>query len=314
MGRKKTKKQQSGLDDLFNDHLFDDDIDEPEDNDNGDEWNEEEGIDYSKVAVSIDGSGVVMVRLSLVEPNPDQPRKEFDDGSLGELADSIRQHGILQPLLLRPISNGGFQIVAGERRWRAARLAELKEVPAVIRELDDKQVAQFALVENLQREDLNPIDEALGYQSLLDTYGMTQQQAAEAVGKPRSSIANSLRLLTLCDAARELLISGKLSAGHGKLLAGVEGDMQEQLAKRTAEEELSVKQLSAIIDASKKEKPAPKAKPRKPTFLTEAELALKQTFGQPVKVEQAKGGKTRLTIECKNEEEFRELMKRLTDK
>ena len=312
MGRKKSKKQQSGLDDLFNDHFFDD---EPEEVDNGEEWNEEEGIDYSKVAVSIDGSGAVMVRLSLVEPNPDQPRKEFDDESLGELADSIKKHGILQPLLVRPISNGGFQIVAGERRWRAARLAELKEVPAVIKELDDKQVAQLALVENLQREDLNPVDEALGYQSLMDTYGMTQQEAADAVGKPRSSVANSLRLLALCAAARELLSSGELSAGHGKLLAGLDEAQQEHFANLVIEDGLSVKQLSALIEASKKQKSSrPKVKPRKPTFLTEAELALKQTFGQPVKVEQGKGGKTKLTIECKSEEEFRELMKRLTDR
>ena len=303
MGRKKQKKQQSGLDDLFAEYLGE----EPEE--------QEEDYDEDAVAVSIDGSGAVMIRLSLVEPNPDQPRKDFDDESLGELADSIREHGILQPLVVRPLDDDGFQIVAGERRWRAARLAELKEVPAVVRELDDKQVAQFALVENLQREDLNPIDEAMGYQSLLDTYGMTQQEVAEAVGKPRSSIANSLRLLSLCEEARNALAEGLISTGHGKLLAGVDEALQGELTKRIIGEDISVKQLSLLIEASKKQAaPRTVKRVKKPTFLIEAELALKQTFGQPVKVEQAKGGKTRLMIECKNEEEFRELMKRLTDK
>ena len=305
MGRKKQKKQQSGLDDLFAEYMTDE-TDEQE----------EEYYDKDATALSIDGSGAVMIRISLVEPNPDQPRKDFDDEALGELADSIKQHGILQPLLVRPVpENECFQIVAGERRWRAARLAGLTEVPAVVRDLDDKQVAQFALVENLQREDLNPIDEAMGYQSLLDTYGMTQQEVAEAVGKPRSSIANSLRLLSLCEEARNALAEGLISTGHGKLLAGVDEALQGELTKRIIGEDISVKQLSLLIEASKKQAaPRTVKRVKKPTFLIEAELALKQTFGQPVKVEQAKGGKTRLMIECKNEEEFRELMKRLTDK
>ena len=304
MGRKKSKKQQSGLDDLFGDFYesLDDNTEEEDTNEN----------DEDAAALS---DGAVNIRLSLVEPNPDQPRKEFDDTTLGELSDSIRQHGILQPLLVRPISNGGYQIVAGERRWRAARLAGLTEIPVIIRELDDKQVAQFALIENLQREDLNPIDEAMGYQSLIETYGYTQQEAADIVGKPRSSVANSLRLLSLCGTAREKLISGELSSGHGKLLAGVDDALQEELVKQVVGEGLSVKQLSTLIDAAKVQKAAMSQKRiKKPTFLVEAELALKQTFGQPVKVEQGKGGKTKLTIECKSEEEFRELMKRLTDK
>ena len=304
MGRKKQKKQQSGLDDLFADYV----VNEPEEE-------EEDDYDDNGFDVSLDKNGNVQIRLSLVEPNPDQPRKDFDDEALGELVDSIKQHGILQPLLVRQLDNDVYQIVAGERRWRAARLAGLTEVPAVIMDLDDKQVAQLALVENLQREDLNPVDEAMGYQSLMDTYGMTQAEVAGAVGKPRSSVANSLRLLSLCEAARDALISGELSSGHGKLLAGLDDDLQEELTKRVREEELSVKQLNTLIEASKAQKTArPVKRIKKPTFLIEAELALKETFGQPVKVEQAKGGKTKLTIECKSEEEFRELMKRLTDK
>ena len=307
MGRKKAKKQQSGLDDLFNDHFFDDEPDEElDESSDGEPSAEGEGGMARK--------GVETIRLSLVEPNPDQPRKEFDEEKISELADSIRQHGILQPLLVRPLSNGGYQIVAGERRWRAARVAELTEVPAVIRELDDKQVAQFALIENLQREDLNPIDEAMGYQSLMDNYGMTQQEVADVVGKPRSSIANSLRLLSLDVDVRNMLINGVISTGHAKLLAPLDEKRQLELADLTSTEQLSVKQLSDLIEAQKKMKKAsPKPRLKKPTFLVEAELALKQTFGQPVKVEQAKGGKTKLTIECKNEEAFRELMKKLTE-
>lgn len=305
MGRKKSKKQMSGLDDLFNDHFFDGD-EVPDDAENAVEMTVEEITGVKE--------GVQWIRLSLIEPNPDQPRKDFDDETIGELADSVKRHGILQPLLVRPIPNNGYQIVAGERRWRAARLAEMVEVPVIIRELDDKQVAQFALVENLQREDLNPMDEAMGYQSLMDTYGHTQQEVAEIVGKPRSSIANSLRLLVLCASVREMLASGELSSGHGKLLAGLDEAKQEELAKTVIENELSVKQLAALIEAEKRAKiTVKKPKPKKPTFLVEAELALKQTFGQPVKIEQARGGKTKLTIECKSDEEFRELMKRLTD-
>ena len=309
MGRKKTKKQQSGLDELFSDHFFGagnrmEEIPEGAEN----------VVEMTYEELTGEKDGIQVLRLSLVEPNPDQPRKDFDDETIGELADSVKRHGILQPLLVRPIPNGGYQIVAGERRWRAARLAGLTEVPVIIRELDDKQVAQFALVENLQREDLNPIDEAMGYQSLMDTYGHTQQEIAEIVGKPRSSIANALRLLSLSDSVREMLVSGELSSGHGKLLAGLDEAQQQELAQRVIGEGLSTKQLGALIEAAKRAKvTVKKPKPKKPTFLVEAELALKQTFGRPVKVEQGKGGKTKLTIECKSEEEFRELMKQLTD-
>ena len=307
MGRKKSKKQQSGLDELFSDHFTANDMEPIPDDYDGElvEMTEEELTGYK--------DGIQMMRLSLIEPNPDQPRKDFDDEALGSLADSVKKHGILQPLLVRPMYNGSCQIIAGERRWRAARLAELTEVPVIVKEYDDEQTAQLALVENLQREDLNPVDEAMGYQSLIDSYGYTQQEVAEIVGKPRSSVANALRLLSLSAAVRELLVSGELSAGHGKLLAGLDEKLQEELAKRAVGEALSVKQLSALIEAAKRQKPAPKVKPKRPTFLVEAELALKQAFGQPVKIEQAKGGKTKLTIECKSDEEFRELMKRLTD-
>lgn len=304
MGRKKSKKPQSGLDDLFAEMLS-----------NDEEQADDREADRDEDTPS-SGSGVKTVRISLVEPNPDQPRKSFDDESLSELADSIRVHGVLQPLIVREVNDDTYLIVAGERRWRAARLAGLTEVPVLIRDLDDKQADQLALIENLQREDLNPIDEAAGYQNLMDSYGMTQQEVAEAVGKPRSSVANSLRLLSLCDEARERLANGEISPGHGKLLAGVDEALQKQLLEQVIGEGLSVKQLSTLIDASKKQRSKPAAKKliKKPTFLVEAELALKETFGQPVKVEQAKGGKTKLTIECKSEEEFRELMKRLTDK
>ena len=274
MGRKKTKKQQSGLDELFSDHFFGagnrmEEIPEGAEN----------VVEMTYEELTGEKDGIQVLRLSLVEPNPDQPRKDFDDETIGELADSVKRHGILQPLLVRPIPNGGYQIVAGERRWRAARLAGLTEVPVIIRELDDKQVAQFALVENLQREDLNPIDEAMGYQSLMDTYGHTQQEIAEIVGKPRSSIANALRLLSLSDSVREMLVSGELSSGHGKLLAGLDEAQQQELAQRVIGEGLSTKQLGALIEAAKSLSKS--QSPKSPPSLLRQSLRSNRPSGAP---------------------------------
>ena len=164
-----------------------------------------------------DPNSVVVLKISEIEPNRDQPRKEFDEEAMAELADSIAQHGILQPLLVRPIFGGGYQIVAGERRWRAARMAGVSEAPVVVRELTDGQVMELALIENLQREDLTPLEEALGYQTLIETYGMTQDEVSKTVGKSRPSVTNALRLLHLPEEVRELLEEKKISAGHDPL-------------------------------------------------------------------------------------------------
>ena len=183
------------------------------------------------------------VRISAVEPNKNQPRRAFDENAIIALADSIRQHGVLQPLLVRPISDESYQIVAGERRWRAARMAGLTEIPVVIKEMDDKQTAQAALIENLQREDLNPIEEAMGYRGLLDEYGMTQNEVAQTVGKSRAAIANSVRLLDLADDIKESLKNGDISVGHAKVILGVaDFNSQSILAKQIIDKGLTVRQ------------------------------------------------------------------------
>ena len=190
---------------------------------------------------------VTMVRVTLLEPNKKQPRSTFDDEKLNELAESIRENGVLQPILARPLENGGYQIVAGERRWRASRLAGLTEVPVYIKELDDKQTMQMALIENIQRQDLSPVEEAQAYKSLMDSYDMTQQQVAQAVGKSRSAVANSLRLLELDDEVREMVDKGDISFGHAKVLSGIEKEHQAGFAKLVMQEGLSVRQLEEAL-------------------------------------------------------------------
>ena len=190
-----------------------------------------------------------------------QPRKAFDEDSLNDLADSIRQHGIIQPLTVRRLQSGYYQIIAGERRWRAARIAGLTEVPAIVIEADDRKAAELAMIENLQREDLNPMEEAAGFQSLIQTHHMTQEEAAQRVGKSRSAVANSLRLLSLSPAAAELVRQGKLSSGHARALLGLSGQAQEKAATLVVEGDLSVRQTEHLVKKlteEKKEAPAPK--------------------------------------------------------
>lgn len=196
--------------------------------------------------------------ISQIETNANQPRKSFDEAALHDLADSIRTHGIIQPLTVRKLSSGYYQIIAGERRWRAARIAGLQQIPAIVIEADDRKVTELALIENLQREDLNPIEEAEGYKALMETYQMTQEEAAERVGKSRSAVANSLRLLGLCADVRKLLEDGKLSGGHARALLPLKADAQKQAAAAVIEHGLSVRQTEALakkLSGKKKEKP-----------------------------------------------------------
>ena len=191
--------------------------------------------------------GSVSLPIAQVEPGLKQPRKRFDEESLADLADSIRLHGIIQPLTVRRLASGSYQIIAGERRWRAAKLAGLAEVPAVIIEADDRKVMELGLIENLQREDLNPMEEAQGYKSLMEDYGLTQEETAQRVGKSRPAVANALRLLALPDAVCQLLEEGKLSAGHARaILAAPAGELQKRLARKVVEEGLSVRQTEAL--------------------------------------------------------------------
>ena len=210
-------------------------------------------------ALKADTSDSLYLPISQIEPYGNQPRKYFDEAALHDLADSIREHGILQPLTVRKLSSGYYQIIAGERRWRAARIAGLQQVPAIVIEADDRKMTELALIENLQREDLNPIEEAEGYKSLMENYQMTQEEAAARVGKSRSAVANSLRLLGLCADVRKLLESGKLSGGHARALLPLKADAQKQAAAAVIEHGLSVRQTEALakkLSGKKRQKTA----------------------------------------------------------
>ena len=194
-----------------------------------------------------DGTSTIQLRISEIEPNRSQPRRRFDENSLTELADSIRQHGVLQPLMVRPLASGGYQIVAGERRWRACRMANITEVPAIVREMTDQEVMEIALIENLQREDLNIMEEAAGYQCLLDQYGMTQEQIAARVGKSRPVIANALRLLRLPAPVAELVKDGSLSAGHARALLSIsQPDVMLEMARKAANGSATVRDIERL--------------------------------------------------------------------
>ena len=208
-------------------------------------------------ALQTNTSNSLYLPISQVESCANQPRKYFDEESLSELADSIREHGILQPLTVRRLASGYYQIVAGERRWRAARMAGLSQVPVIVIEADDRKMTELALIENLQREDLNPIEEAEGYRNLMDSYHLTQEEAAERVGKSRSAVANALRLLNLDEEVRKLLEQGRLSGGHARALLPLSAPVQRKAAQAVLTDDLSVRQTEALV---KKLTAAPKAK------------------------------------------------------
>ena len=229
--------------------------------------------------------GTLRLPISQVESNSAQPRKHFDEAALGELADSIAQHGIIQPLTVRKLSSGYYQIIAGERRWRAARLAGLKEVPVTVIEADDRKAAELAMIENLQREDLNPMEEAAGYRTLIDQYHMTQEEAANAVGKSRSAVANSLRLLDLDAAVQKLLEEGKLSAGHARALVPLSPALQVQAANAIIAGGMSVRQTEALAKRLAAEKKPEKEKPIDAVdYTAEAQKALASQLGRGVKI------------------------------
>ena len=235
-----------------------------------------------------ENSSASAVKLSLneIEPNKDQPRKTFDEKALSELADSIAQHGVIQPLLVRPMPDGSYQLVAGERRWRAARRAGLSEVPVVIREMSDSELMELALIENLQREDLNPIEEAEGLQQLIHTYGLTQETAAARVGRSRPAIANALRLLSLPTPILELTRDGKISAGHARALLSLnDEEKMVEIADQILKKEISVREVERLAKAAAKEKKQPENHPlRRDTFYDEVELALTNSLGRRIKV------------------------------
>lgn len=259
-----------------------------------------------------DSNNSVMLKISEIEPNRSQPRKDFDENSLSDLAQSISQHGLLQPLLVRPLPIGGYQIVAGERRYRACRMAGLTEVPVTIRELSDTETMELALIENLQREDLSPIEEALGYKALIDEHGFSQEEVATSVGKSRPAIANSLRILKLPDSVLEYVKQDKISAGHARalLMLDSEEDMLE-LAELIYKKDLSVRQAEKL--AKKKPEVEEDTQPeRKPSFYSMVELALNESLGRKIKVNKNKGKQGGvLQIEFYSDEELTELSNKL---
>lgn len=257
-----------------------------------------------------DDEGVSTLKLTDIEPNKSQPRKNFDITALNTLADSIRQNGVIQPLLVRSMPDGTYQIVAGERRWRAAKMAGLTEVPVLVKELTDLQAQQIALIENLQRENLNPIEEANGYKELMDKFGMTQEEVARVVGKARSSIANSLRLLNLPPIIAEMVSNNELSTGHCKVLLGVSEtkDMVE-LAHKAAGKDVSVREMERMVKAlDKKEKPEKK----KDTFYTEAEISLAKALETNVSIVTGKK-KSTIQIEFYSDEDLTDIINRLAN-
>lgn len=254
------------------------------------------------------------LRISEIEPNKNQPRSNFSEESLSELAESIAQHGVLQPLLVRPIGTDGYQVVAGERRWRACRKAGVKEVPVIIRDLTDVEVMQIALIENLQREDLSPIEEAKGYKSLIDTYNFTQNEVSKSVGKSRSAITNSLRLLSLPESVIEMISNGQISAGHARALISIEDEEKIlKLARVIIEKDLSVREVEAMIKHIKQG--AQKAKKTVPskrnTFFDEVELSLKERLGRTIRIYSKKEDKGVLEIEFYSQEDLAGLARSL---
>ena len=245
-----------------------------------------------------------------VEPNPDQPRQDFDPEELQSLSDSIAEHGIVQPLTVRPLENGYYQIIAGERRWRAARMAGLMEVPAIIIEADDKKTMELALIENLQRQDLNPVEEAQGYQALMEQYGMTQEEAAQRVGRSRPAVANALRLMNLCPEVLELVRSGQLSAGHARaVLTLKEATRQQQAAQKIIVLGLSVRQAELMCKNMTKE---PTTNVQQTItlavdYVAECEKSLSKKLGRGVKITNGKR-KGKFELEFYGQEDLQNLL------
>ena len=252
------------------------------------------------------------LRISELEPNRDQPRKEFDPAALAELADSIAAVGVIQPLIVRPLVSGGYQIVAGERRWRAAQSAGLTEVPVIIRELNDKEVDEIALIENLQREDLNPVEEAEGYRHLMNEYGMTQEQVASRVGKSRPSVANSVRLLELPDSVLGMLTAGDLTVGHVRPLLGLhDEESMVKIACQAVKKKMTVRDVEKQVKKEKGETTKPKAtQTERDNYFDEVEIALSMALGRKVKVV-GTSEKGTLEVDFFSHEDLAELANRL---
>ena len=258
-----------------------------------------------------DSDGAVKLNLNDIEPNRGQPRKDFDETALSELADSIAQHGLIQPIVVKPTAQGRYSIIAGERRWRACRMAGLNEVPVIIKDADDQTLMEIALIENLQREDLNAVEEALGYRSLIDSFGLTQDEVAKKMGKSRSAVTNALRLLALNENELEALRRGTITAGHARALLSCDDEEGRAKMLLAAADGASVRELERLAAAAKKKPAAKKAETKKPTFYSEVELSLKDSLHRRVKITPAGNGKGTITLEFFNDAELSEFAKKL---
>ena len=251
------------------------------------------------------------LRTSEIEPNREQPRKKFSDEAITSLADSIREHGMLQPILVRPLSTGGYQIVAGERRWRAARMLGLDEVPVNIRELSDSETMQIAIIENLQRENLNPVEEANGYNELIEKYGMTQDKVAKMVGRSRSSVANAIRILTLPESVLDMLEKGDLSVGHAKALLGFEDrELLISIAEKASNGGMTVRQVENAVKKSQESVTDKSADRHIDNYFVEMEISLNEKLGRRVKVDYGKNKGT-LILEFYDKNDLVEIAEKL---
>lgn len=256
---------------------------------------------------STDSDKIVTLNINEIEPNRNQPRKDFDEEALNSLAESIGQHGLIQPIIVRPTIGGGYTIIAGERRWRACRMAGLTEIPVVIKDTDEQNLMEMALVENLQREDLNPVEEALGYKSLIDNFGLTQEEVATKMAKSRSAVANALRLLNLNEEELEALRSGKITSGHARALLSAEN---EEIRAKMFESALNGENVRVLEKMAKEKKKATK-KATKPTFYNEVELSIKNELHRRATVKSTGKGKGTLTIEFFSEQELSDFAEKL---
>ncbi len=257
-----------------------------------------------------DSNGAVTLNINDIEPNRNQPRKDFDEQALTELAESITTHGLIQPIVVKPTASGRYMIIAGERRWRACRLAELSEVPVIIKDTDDRTLMEIALIENLQREDLNAVEEALGYKALIEDFELTQDEVAKRMGKSRSAVTNTLRLLSLNDAELDALRRGIISAGHARALLSCEDEDLRQKMLLAAADGASVRELEKMA-AWHKKTPKTAKNVAKPNFYSEVELSLKNEMRRKVNIKPTGKGKGTLTIEFFSDKELKEFAQKL---
>lgn len=266
-------------------------------------------------AVDVTREETITLKISQIEPNKEQPRTEFDPEKLETLSDSIKKYGVLQPIVVKKLENGFYKIIAGERRWRAAKMAGLKKIPVVIRDFDDQETMEIALVENLQREDLNPFEEARGYKELMDLFSLTQEQVAQKVGKSRSAVANSVRLLSLCDEIKELVLKKELTVGHVRALLATDNEgVQLMAARKIVADGLNVRQTEAFIKSLLTEKKPKKKNPMDEElrrYLATIEKKLSNSLGTKVKI-QNKKNRGKIEIEYYNNEDFERIMNKIS--